>query len=168
MPAAAGAGQRRDPTRIGQARPSHLVTVTGVGAILDLPSMSVVVRGLDGWNPEHQDAIEEPRLLEAVRRVLGQQVRALRHAPWDPAERDALIGALVALPDEFEVVPMRHLAWRMGQLIAEHRGLSTLSSEAVAAAEFLGARVLVSSRDESPGMGGACGSLQLRYATLAR
>jgi hypothetical protein len=88
IPAAAGAGQRRDPTRIGQARPSHLVTVTGVGAILDLPSMSVVVRGLDAWNPEHQDAIEEPRLLEAVRRVLGQQVRALRHAPWDPAERD--------------------------------------------------------------------------------
>jgi hypothetical protein len=88
MPAEASAGQRRDPTRIGQARPSHLVTVTGVGAVLDLPSMSVVVRGVDAWNPEHQDAVEEPRLLEAVRRVLGPQVRALRHAPWDPAERD--------------------------------------------------------------------------------
>ena len=69
-------------------RPSHLVTVTGVGAIADLPSMSVIVRGLDAWNPEHQDSIEEPRLLDAVRRVLGSQVRALRHAPWDPSERD--------------------------------------------------------------------------------
>jgi hypothetical protein len=87
---------------------------------------------------------------------------------WDPTERDALMAALVALPDAFEVVPVRDLAWRMAQLSAEHRGLSTLSSEAVAAAEFLGARVLVSSRDESPGMRGACGSLQLRYATLAR
>jgi hypothetical protein len=87
---------------------------------------------------------------------------------WDPAERGALIGALVALPAEFEVVPMRKLAWRMGQLIAEHRGLSTLSSEAVAAAGYLGARVLVSSRDESPGMRDACRSLQLRHATLAR
>ena len=87
---------------------------------------------------------------------------------WDPDERGALIAALVALPDEFEVVPMRDLAWRMGQLIAEHRGLSTLGSEAVAAAEYLGARVLVSSRDESPGMRDACRSLQLRHATLAR
>jgi hypothetical protein len=88
IPAAPGAGQRRDPTRIGQIRPSHLVTTTGVGAIADLPSMSVIVRGLDAWNPERQEAIEEPRLLEAVRRVLGPQVRALRHAPWDPAESD--------------------------------------------------------------------------------
>jgi hypothetical protein len=88
FPATSGAGQRRDPTRIGQARPSHLVTTTGVGAITDLPSMSVVVRGLDAWSPERQDAIEEPRLLEAVRRVLGPQVRALRHAPWDPSESD--------------------------------------------------------------------------------
>ena len=87
---------------------------------------------------------------------------------WDPDERGALIAALVALPDEFEVVPMRDLAWRMGQLVAKHRGLSTLGSEAVAAAEHLGARLLVSSRDESPGMRDACRSLQLRHTTLAR
>jgi len=88
-PAAAGiAGQRRDPTRIGQIRPSHLITTAGVGATLDLPSMSVLVRGLDAWNPEHQDAVIEPRLLETVRGALGAQVRALRHAPWDPADQD--------------------------------------------------------------------------------
>ena len=81
-------GPRRDPTRIGQARPSHLVTTSGVGATIDLPSMSVLVRGLDAWSPEHQDTIEEPRLLAAVRWVLGQQVRALRHAPWDPQAKD--------------------------------------------------------------------------------
>ncbi len=88
VPRASSAGQRRDPTRIGQARPSHLVTTAGVGATVDLPSMSVIVRGLDAWNPERQETIEEPRLLDAVRRVLGPQVRALRHAPWDPAEKD--------------------------------------------------------------------------------
>lgn len=87
---------------------------------------------------------------------------------WEPEERGALIAALVALPDEFEVVPMRILAWRMGQLIVEHRGLSTLGSEAIAAAEYLGARVLVSSRDESPGIRDTCWSLRLRHATLAR
>jgi hypothetical protein len=88
IPAAPRTDQRRDPTRIGQIRPSHLITTTGVGAIADLPSMSVIVRGLDAWNPERQETIEEPRLLEAVQRVLGPQVRALRHAPWDPAESD--------------------------------------------------------------------------------
>lgn len=85
---AESAKQRRGPTRIGGVRPSHLVTTTGVGAIVDLPSISVVVRGLDAWNAERQEAITEPRLLEEVRRVLGQQVRALRTAPWDAAESD--------------------------------------------------------------------------------
>ncbi len=37
------------PTRIGQARPSQLLTASGVGAVVDLPGMSVVVRGLDAW-----------------------------------------------------------------------------------------------------------------------
>ena len=82
------AGQRSSPTRIGQARPSHLITTAGVGATVDLPSMSVIVRGLDAWNPEHQDPIEEPRLLDTVQRVLGPQVRALRHAPWNPDDKD--------------------------------------------------------------------------------
>jgi hypothetical protein len=62
--------------------------MAGVGAILDLPAMSVVVRGLDAWSPERQDTIDEPRLLAEVRGVLGPQVRALRHAPWDPKESD--------------------------------------------------------------------------------
>jgi len=87
---------------------------------------------------------------------------------WDRDERGALIAALVALPDEFEVVPIRALVWRMGQLVAEHRGLSTLGPEPVAAAEYLDARVLVSSRDVSPGVRDACRSLHLRHATLAR
>jgi len=97
----------------------------------------------------------------------GQQGGALLGG-WDPHERDSLVAALVALPDEFEVVPMRQLAWRMGQLIAEHSGLSALGSEAVAATEALDARLLVSSRDDSPGVREACRAHQLRYATLSR
>lgn len=81
-------GQRGQPTRIGAARPSHLVTTGGVGAVLDLPNMSVVVRGLERWGLERAEAIEEPRLLAQVRAVLGEQVRALRSAPWDPSEAD--------------------------------------------------------------------------------
>lgn len=73
-----------DPTRIGQARPSHLISTNGVGAIADLPAMSVIVRGLDAWSADRQDAIDEPRLLAQVKRTLGQQVQQLRTAPWAP------------------------------------------------------------------------------------
>jgi hypothetical protein len=44
---------------------------------------------------------------------------------------------MVRLPENITVVPMRDLAWRMGTLVAEHSGLSTLGSEAVAAAEYV-------------------------------
>lgn len=86
--AATRGGATSDPTRIGQARSSQLITTTGVGAVADLPSMSVIVRGLDAWAPERQNLIDEPRLLTEVRHVLGAQVRALRTAPWDPRADD--------------------------------------------------------------------------------
>lgn len=81
-------GPKGQPTRIGGARPSHLITTAGVGAVVDLPTMSVVVRGLDAWQLERAEAIDEPRLLEQVRRTLGAQIRALRTAPWDPQDSD--------------------------------------------------------------------------------
>ena len=86
----------------------------------------------------------------------------------DLRERQALVGALVDLPADFQVVPMRELAWRMGVLISEESGLSTLGAEAVAAAEALGARVLVSSRDDSPGVRRCCQRLRINYSTLRR
>jgi hypothetical protein len=85
-----------------------------------------------------------------------------------PPERQALVAALVRLPDDVAVVPMRDLAWRMGVLVSEHAGLSTLGSEAVAAAEALGARVLASSRDDSPGIRLTCERLGIRYSTVDR
>jgi hypothetical protein len=60
------------------------VTTGGVGSIVDLPAMSVIVRGIDAWSPERAEVISEPRLLAQVQRILGSQVRALRTAPWDP------------------------------------------------------------------------------------
>ena len=83
-------------------------------------------------------------------------------------ERQALVAALVRLPADFKVVPMRELAWRMGVLISEEAGLSTLGAEVVAASEALDARVLASSRDDSPGIRRCCNRLGIPYATLRR
>lgn len=87
---------------------------------------------------------------------------------WRPVERRALISGLVALPDDIAVLPLRDLAWRMGELTADHRGLSTLGAEAVAAAVELDARLLVSSRDDGPGIRACCARLGVRYETVAR
>jgi hypothetical protein len=87
---------------------------------------------------------------------------------WSGKERDAVIAGLLALPESVSVVVMADLAWRMGQLVHSHVGLSTLGAEAVAAAERLGARVLVSSRDNGPGIRNACTALKIRHQTLAR
>lgn len=82
------ATSKPDPTRIGQGRPSQLMTVTGVGAVVDLPGMSVVTRGLEAWGAGGL-AISEPRLLDEVQRTLpGAGITQLRAAPYDPAASD--------------------------------------------------------------------------------
>ena len=70
-----GQGERYFP-RVGSVRPSHLLYAAGVGAVVDLPSISVLVRGLDAWDYSRVVAtsIHEERLLAGVRRVLGGQV----------------------------------------------------------------------------------------------
>ena len=76
------------PTRIGNARPSQLMTTAGVGAVVDLPGMSVIVRGLDAWGAGGLP-VSEPRLLEQVRAALpGGGITSLRTSPCDPTTAD--------------------------------------------------------------------------------
>lgn len=78
----------RQPSRIGNARPSQLMTTAGVGAVIDLPGMSVVVRGLDEWGVGAVP-ISEPRLLVQVRQALpGSDITSLRSPPYDSATAD--------------------------------------------------------------------------------
>lgn len=94
--------------------------------------------------------------------------RGLGLANWPERERQALIAGLVALPERVTVVPMRHLAWRMGELIAGHVGLSTLGAEAVASALSLDGQLLVSSRNVGPGIQRCCESVGVTHSILAR
>lgn len=56
---------------------------------------------------------------------------------------------LLVLPDAVTVVPIRALGTRMAKLADAHR-LSTLGAEAVAAAEHLGALLVVWNGDDGP------------------
>src|SRR5581483_10314488 len=72
--------------RVGAVRPSHLMFTCGVGALVDLPNFSVLLRGLDDWNYDVVPAwepIAEPRLLAGVQALPGNKhVEQLRPAPW--------------------------------------------------------------------------------------
>lgn len=75
-----------DRTPVGEIRPSQLLWTCGPGALIDLPSLSVITLGTDRWEKERCLPIEEARLLSAVRRVLGPQVDSLRLPPLKKKE----------------------------------------------------------------------------------
>lgn len=93
----------RDKPRVGELRPSQMLTTFGVGSIVDLPHISVMVMGLEDWpNTDYQELTEE-RLLASIRNILGPQVNALRSPPIvpdtsrsNPFEEQALVGVPVA------------------------------------------------------------------------
>lgn len=65
--------------RVGDIRPSQLMFTYGVGAVIDLPKLSVLVAGLEDWSdaPQHAQPISEERLLGAVRHALPSVSRLL-------------------------------------------------------------------------------------------
>lgn len=74
--------------RVGELRPNQLLHTYGVGAVADLPNLSIVVMGLDFWDLSRSAPLTEDRLLAAVRRKLGAQVEGLRTPPYVPETRD--------------------------------------------------------------------------------
>ena len=71
---------------VGEVRPSQLLWTYGPGALIDLPSLSVVTLGIDRWETSRCQPIDESRLLAAVRKVLGPQVESLRMPPFHTSE----------------------------------------------------------------------------------
>lgn len=96
--------QARYFRRVGSVRPSHLMFTGGIGALVDLPNFSVLVKGVDDWShqglPEAMP-IAEPRLLAAVQQSIGKSVQKLMPAPWkegldkDPAGPASRVGVPV-------------------------------------------------------------------------
>lgn len=89
--------------RLGEIRPSQILWSFGVGALVDLPNLSVVVGGLEDWRLEHAEPVREGRLLAGVRRTLGRQVDRLlappvpkaTNAPMNPFGPEAKVGVPV-------------------------------------------------------------------------
>jgi hypothetical protein len=102
----------------------------GVGAVVDLPNFSVMVLGLDDWEEGHTQAINEERLLAAVRQVLGPRVRRLvappmppeSEGPTDPLGDAARIGVPVAVFPEWFRCPICQLLAPVGTRLFEFKG----------------------------------------------
>ncbi|SEF58192.1 protein of unknown function [Thermomonospora echinospora] len=78
--------------RVGELRPNQLLHTYGVGAVADLPNLSVILMGLDFWDLAQARILTEDRLLAAVRRKLGPQVETLRTPPYTPEEGNDVFG----------------------------------------------------------------------------
>lgn len=101
--------------QVGQISPSHLLFTYGVGAIVDLPQISVIVTGLEDWPSDASVAREivEVRLLRAVRAELGHKVAKLLAPPVvdeqgprpDPFGEQARLGVPVATFPRWMVCP---------------------------------------------------------------
>ena len=68
--------------RVGEVRPSQLMFAYGIGAIVDLPKLSVIVTGLEDWPTDRPWVTEivEERLLAAIR-FQAPSVERLLSAP---------------------------------------------------------------------------------------
>ncbi len=112
----------RNP-QVGQISPSQLLYSNGIGALVDLPRLSVIVTGLEDWpcDPSVAREIVETRLLRAIRSMLGSQVTTMRFPPAgestslpNPFEEEAHIGVPVAAFPRWMVCPSCRLLLRVG------------------------------------------------------
>ena len=106
------------PLVVGDIRPSQLLYTYGVGALLDLPKLSVIVSGLDDWptDPAYTKPIVEDRLLSAVRfelpdvqQLLSPPVVLETGLPADPFDATSRIGVPVASFPRWMVCPLCRL-----------------------------------------------------------
>ncbi|MDX9759880.1 MAG: DUF1998 domain-containing protein [Bacteroidota bacterium] len=77
----------------GEVRLNQFIYTFGVGAVIDLPHLAALVMGLDDWDTNRLTTLNEERLLEKVRRILGPQVHRLVLPPMPDPESMQLPGA---------------------------------------------------------------------------
>ncbi|WP_053217024.1 DUF1998 domain-containing protein [Virgibacillus senegalensis] len=105
--------------KVGELRPSQLITTFGPGSIVDLPDYSVIIGGIDKWDSidvSKAKTIEEPRIRKKLR---IQQIKSI------PFSRDKEFGTIPAYRfPEYHVCPScRKLGRRNGRDFFEEEGV---------------------------------------------
>ena len=106
---------------VGDLRSSQLLLSFGIGAVVDLPGLSVMVMGLNDWDTAYATEINEPRLLATVQKHVGIHVQRLLSPPvapdgagGNPFDETALIGVPVASFPRWVVCPACRLLAPLG------------------------------------------------------
>ena len=149
-------------TRVGEVRPSQLMFTYGVGALIDLPKISVIVTGLEDWptNPNYAHPVNESRLLQAVQFNLHSVEKLLTPplvqdsgASPDPTDPEFYIGVPVATFPRWMVCPRCRIlaplssnlfqlaenAFRMDETCYRHSSCNMAKNPEVIPARFLAA-----------------------------
>lgn len=110
--------------RVGEIRPSQLMFTYGIGAIIDLPRLSVIVTGLEDWegqNRQYTRPIVEERLLQAVRyqhssveQLLSPPIVPDEGLSADPYDSTMRIGVPVATFPRWMLCPQCQLLAEVG------------------------------------------------------
>lgn len=95
--------QSNSLSRVGTIRPTAMLYTSGIGATVDLPHLSVVIKGLEAWEKMYSklgeiETIFEPRLLDAVQSQLGPNVIEFRKPPWLQEDIDKKLAQTVGVP----------------------------------------------------------------------
>lgn len=85
---------------VGELRSAQILYSYGVGSLIDLPYFSVMLMGLDFWETKNSREIEEPRLLQSIRKQFQYAtVKKLKFLPMPEGSLDAIPGEqLVGVP----------------------------------------------------------------------
>ncbi|MEV7776683.1 DUF1998 domain-containing protein [Kitasatospora sp. NPDC088351] len=134
MTSVASGSRSTTDLRVGELRPSQLLHTYGVGAVADLPNLSVMILGLDEWELEQAAIVPEERLLAAVRSKLGPQVQNLRMPPYTPEDPNDFSGAWSRIGVPVAVFPgwLRCTDNRCNRLAPADSGLFHLLPNSVA------------------------------------
>ena len=122
--------------------------------------------GLSEVLVDHEPATTNLYLVRLCRSVVSSSGGALTGS-WPSSARRALGRQLVELPPDIEVVPVRHIAFRLAEL-ADMYQLSTLGAEAVASAEHHSGPLCVWAGDDGPRIRSAMSRLGGDYRTVHR
>lgn len=79
----------------GQLRQSQVITTFGPGSLVDLPTQSAIVGGLEHWFAVSEE-IHEPRLIEKLKRLLGMPTLKLFAPPPDNEDPTAPLTGITA------------------------------------------------------------------------
>lgn len=101
------------------------------------------------------------RLCKSIVSARGGQLTG----SWSSEQRLALGRRLVAIPPSIEIVPLQSVAMRMAEIADAYR-VSTLGAEAIAAAEYLQAPLVVWVGDDGIGIRGAAKAHRITYRTI--